>query len=240
MTGVGPASRGALIVLAKAPRPGLVKTRMCPPLTPEQAADFYACMLEDVLAASLVHARALGLEPWLAVHPTDALGEMADRAPGSFRVFRQRGEDLAVRMDWVTREACASGCERVILRGSDNPTLDLEQVRETLGLLDRHDVVLTPDRDGGYGMIGLRQPDPGLFEHEMSSNRLLDETVNAARARGLDVALGATGFDLDSIEDFALLDDWRQVRDETHMCARTVAWIEEHALWPARSGRIRT
>ncbi len=233
-------ARGTLVVLAKAPRPGLVKTRMCPPLTPEQAAELYACMLDDVLHATLAHASELGLDPVVAVHPADALGEVADRAPGAFRVVRQRGDGLAARMDWAMREACATGCERVILRGSDNPAVGFEHVRDLLDLLGRHDVVLTPDRDGGYGMVGVRAPVRGLFDHEMSAEGLLDETLRSARAQGIDVALGEEGFDLDSIEDLATLDDWRRVGEHTHTCARTIAWIDDHALWPARTGHPAT
>ena len=61
----------------------------------------------------------------------------------------------------------------------------------------------------------------------------LEDTLNAARTRGVDVALGEDSFDLDRVEDLARLDEWRQVSGEEHTCARTIAWIDEHALWPA-------
>jgi hypothetical protein len=228
-----PGPRGVVIVFAKAPRPGLVKTRMCPPLTPEQAADLYGCMLDDVLEATAGWARGLGLECVLAAHPSDALIELADRAPVEFKVVAQRGGGLAARMDHAIREACAGGFERVLLRGSDNPAMSHAHLREALALLDRHAAALTPDCDGGYGLVAVRAPIDGLFDHTMSSEGLLEATVDAARARGVEVALGAEAFDLDSIGDLARLDAWRRTGDETHICARTISWIEAHSLWPA-------
>jgi rSAM/selenodomain-associated transferase 1 len=221
-----------LIVFAKAPRAGLVKTRMCPPFTPEQAAELYACMLDDVLEQSARDAACLGLEPVLAVHPPDAVPELADRAPPVFRVIRQRGDGLAARMDLAAREACAAGFERVILRGSDNPMVSLRHLEVTLDLLDRHSLVLTPDRDGGYGVVGLCAPVPGLFDHEMSTVDLLASTVDRARARGTRVAIGEDSFDLDCVADLGVLRDWLDASGQRHTCARTAAWLDANDAWP--------
>jgi len=79
--------QGAVIVFAKAPRPGLVKTRMAPPLSPDQAAELYSNLLDDVLEATGVFAEALGLSAVVAVHPPDACSEIALRAPRNFRVI---------------------------------------------------------------------------------------------------------------------------------------------------------
>lgn len=226
------AARGVLIVFAKAPRPGLVKTRMCPPLSPEQAAELYGCMLDDVLESSAEVASSLALDAVIAVHPPDALAELADRVPTPFRVIGQSGDGLAARMDHAVRQACAAGYSRVIVRGSDNPAVADAHVRASLELLEGHDVVLTPDRDGGYGVVAVKAPVPGLFDHAMSRAGLLVETVRGARARGFEVALCEEGFDLDSIEDLAHLDAWRRAGEHATTCARTVAWIEAHALWP--------
>ena len=185
-------------------------------------------MLDDVLEATASWARTLRLDSLLAVHPHDALVEMADRAPTPFAVVAQRGDGLAARMDRAIREACAAGYERVLVRGSDNPTLSAAHLREAMALLERHDVVLTPDRDGGYGLVSVGRPIDGLFDHAMSSDDLLEETVGAARARGLDVALGEETFDLDSIDDLDRLEGWRRSGGDEHSCARTFAWLEAH------------
>jgi hypothetical protein len=216
--------------MAKAPRPGLVKTRMCPPLTQQQAAELYSCMLDDVLEASRVHAGVLGLEPVVAVHPADALVEVADRAPPAFRVIAQSGGGLGARMDHAVREACAGGADRVLLRGSDNPVLSLAHVQEVARLLDSHDLVLTPDSDGGYGLVAVTRPWPGVFDHPMSTRTLLDETVSGARRRGLAVALSQACFDLDCVLDLRALDSWRRSVDDRSLCARTLDWLDEMGL----------
>jgi len=227
--------RAVLVVFAKAPHPGLVKTRMCPPLTPEEAAELYGCMLDDVLEASVGHAKALDLELILAVHPEDALAQLADRAPPPFRVIAQRGGGLAERMDRAIRETCAAGFDRVLLRGSDNPMLSPAHLARTLELLDRHDVVLTPDRDGGYGAVGVRAPAPGLFDHAMSSDRLLEETLQGARARGLDCAIGLDSFDIDSVADLGHFEAWLDAVGEEHACRRTLDWVDGRGLRPIRA-----
>ena len=121
-------SGGALLVFAKQPRPGRVKTRMVPPLSPQQAADFYRELLGDVLAATIRVAAELGLAPILAVDPPAAVRELAGQAPSGFRVIAQRGGGLGERMDWAIREAAAGGVDRILLRGSDSPILGSERI----------------------------------------------------------------------------------------------------------------
>ena len=72
-------------------------------------------------------------------------------------------------MTWAVREAAAAGAQRILLRGSDSPTLDAEVVREALAALREFDLVLRPDYDGGYSLVGLRRPAAGLFDHPMST-----------------------------------------------------------------------
>lgn len=104
-----PRRQGVLIVFAKEPRPGLVKTRMTPPLPPEIAAELYAHLLDDVLQATADAARELGFAPVLVVHPPEAVKALAERAPAGFRVSAQRGPDLGARMAVALAEAAAGG-----------------------------------------------------------------------------------------------------------------------------------
>ena len=222
--------RGAIVVFAKAPLPGQVKTRMTPPLSPEQAAELYAALLADVLAATAGIADELDLEPVVAVHPRSACRAIAGRAPPQFRVVAQRGADLSQRMGWAVREAAAAGARRVLLRGSDSPVLDAKNVGAALAALERADLVLCPDRDGGYNLVGLRRPAPGLFAHAMSTHSVLSDTLANARALGLRASLQDASFDLDAIEDLRWLAAARD-GDVTHLCSRTLAYLDEHDLW---------
>jgi rSAM/selenodomain-associated transferase 1 len=202
-----------------------VKTRLCPPLTPEQAAACYGAMLDDALEAMARAAPALGLEPVLAVHPREALARFAARAPG-WRVESQEGADLSQRMEHAAARELARGAACVLLRGSDSPALSPDLLAEALAALAHADVVLSPDPDGGYNLVGLRRFAAGIFSHAMSTARALEDTRAAARALGLRSALLSPGFDVDVAADFARLRALRA--DAARLCPRTLAWLGAH------------
>lgn len=220
-------SRGWLSVFAKAPRPGRVKTRFTPPLSPEDAASLYAAMLRDVLPASAAFARRLGLEPVLHFDPPDAARELERLAPAGFRLLPQRGRGLAERMANAFEEASAAGAERVLLRGSDSPGLDLATCEEALALLDGGaDVVLTPDQGGGYALIALKAPHSELFDVPLSTRSVFDQTVARARAKGLVVSATRVSFDLDVASDLARLDAIEPSRSSV-LCPETVQIVRD-------------
>ncbi len=225
--------RAVLIVFAKVPRPGAVKTRMCPPLSHSEAAELYACMLADVLETSARAARRLGIDALLALHPA-ALGHaLVVDVPTPFGVVPQRGPNLAARMAWAVREAAASGTPRILVRGSDSPALDEQAIAAALDALDRSDVALRPDLDGGYNLVGLRVPASAIFDHPMSTGQVLEDTLGRAKRLGLTVELAAPGFDLDTIEDLRWLA--RERERSSHLCARTLDFIDRRGLWPHAS-----
>jgi rSAM/selenodomain-associated transferase 1 len=219
---------GRLIVFAKHPVPGRVKTRMCPPFTPQQAAAFYEEMLRDVLEATAVDAERLGLDAVLYLHPPEACARWREIVP--FPVSAQRGADLGVRMEHAFAEQASSGAAPLLLRGSDSPVLgqaDLIAAREAL--VD-DDLVLRPGRDGGYDLVGLRAPVAGLFDHPMSTGSVLRDTLANAARLGLRVRLLPEGFDIDTVEDLADLKDARE-RGLVGRCPRTVRFLDRHDLW---------
>jgi rSAM/selenodomain-associated transferase 1 len=223
------ARRGVLVIFAKAPRPGLVKTRMSPPLSADQAAELYGHLLDDVLCVSAEIALALALDAVVTVHPADATGEMARRVPAGFRVIAQRGRNLSERMGWAVAEAAAGGAGRILVRGSDSPTLGRESIDEALAGLEEHDLVLSPDLDGGYALVGLRKPATGLFDHPMSTGTVLRETLANANRLGLASALLAPCFDLDTAADLAHLSRVRTRAEQR--CPRTLAYLDAEDLW---------
>ncbi|MEM7410059.1 MAG: TIGR04282 family arsenosugar biosynthesis glycosyltransferase [Myxococcota bacterium] len=225
-------SRPVLIVFAKRPAPGEVKTRMCPPFQPDEAADLYAAMLDDVLEASLDAARAVGAEAWLLVHPASAARELTLRCPPGFRVLPQRGADLAERMTDAVATAAAAGFGRILLRGSDSPALPVEHLVDGFRALVDVDLVVGPDRDGGYSWIGVRRPTPGLFDHPMSTSTVLEDTLANAAAVGWTTRRLAAHFDFDTAEDLA---HWLGKREAggAEPCPRTLAWLESHTSWQA-------
>jgi len=216
------------VIFAKRPEPGQVKTRLCPPFTPEQAAAFYGCMLEDVLETSVRAAAALGLEAVLAVHPPEAASTLP--APPGLRREPQQGADLGARMEHALASELARGRRPVLLRGSDSPTLGVETLAAALDALSSKDLVICPDRDGGYNLVGLTRPAPGLFSHPMSTGAVLADTLGKAQLCGLTHVLLPAGFDVDSAADLALLAAARE-RGLARHCARTLAWLDRHG-WP--------
>lgn len=229
-------SGGALIVFAKDPVPGRVKTRLVPPFSPLQAAEFYAAMLADVLEASGLFARVYGLAPILAIHPPEAVGSIVARVPTEYRVIRQRGANLGERMEWAMRDAASGGASRILLRGSDSPILDREKFGDALRTLDQTELVVCPDLDGGYNLIGLRRPTAGLFDHPMSTRTALEDTLANAAALGLSAKVQQPSFDIDTAEDLVWLERARSGPEResvANLCPRALAYLDSENLWPA-------
>lgn len=228
-------TRGVLLVFAKQPEPGRVKTRMVPPLSPQQASDLYAEMLQDVLIASSRIATEIGLAPVLAVDPPRAAAALARRAPTEYRVIPQRGANLGERMEWAIREAAASGANRILLRGSDSPILDRERIQAVLVSLEEFDLAISPDHDSGYNLLGVRKPTPGLFDHPMSTQTALEDTLANAAALGLRAQLQPASFDVDTANDLNRLAAAREGPGASYvskMCPRTLSFLDAEDLWP--------
>jgi hypothetical protein len=191
-----------LALFAKAPVAGEVKTRLAPELSLENAARLYEAMLLDILDqhdAERDCARAL----WFA--PAAAEDWFARNAPAGWRFLQQAGEGLAERMAELFRRHAAEGFDRIVLRGTDSPTLPVERVREAFAALEHSELVLCPDRDGGYNLIGLRAACDPLFALEFSHAGVLSQTLDRARALGLRAELLPAHHDVDTFADLVRL-----------------------------------
>ena len=190
----------ALIVFAKAPIPGEVKTRLCPPLDPDEAASLHGTLVLDAVerakglaGASLYVAGA----PDLA-HPFFKVLEGRYGA----KLLPQRGPDLGARMKWAMQDAFEQGAEDVLLTGTDLPTLPRAHLMESLTLIKKHDVVLGPTADGGYYLIGLHRMVPALFEGiAWSTASVFADTKEKTEDAGLSLGLLPECRDLDTLED---------------------------------------
>lgn len=189
----------ALIVFAKVPQPGAVKTRLCPPLTPAQAADLYAAMLADALEAYA----ALGPTVRLYLPPSEAALEASVWAD---ETFVQKDDGLGARMLRAFAETFAAGFDRAVIVGTDHPTLPLDFLGLAFDeLTTRRTVTIGPSDDGGFYALGLRELSPALFAGmTYSHDRVLADTLD--RADGLDVTLLPPWYDVD---DAASLDRLR-------------------------------
>jgi len=172
----------------------------------------------------------------LAVAPASACESMATRCPDGFRVVAQCGEDLGARMERALQQAAEWGARPILLRGSDSPTLDVALVGAALRALRSHDIVVCPDRDGGYSLIGANGAAPGLFAHPMSTDSVLDDTLAGARQRGLRSFVLPPHFDLDRSDDLRWLASARSESTEA-LCPRTIAYLDREDLWPPPAAR---
>jgi hypothetical protein len=192
-------------VVAKAPRAGDVKTRLCPPLTPGDAADLHAAFLADT--ADLVTGLA-GVRGAFVFTPAEDEPYFARLAPAFVRVLQQ-GPDLGARLQHAFAALFATGARVVVAVGADTPTLPAALITDAVSRLadDRADVVLGPTDDGGYYLVGLRRPAPALFDGiAWSTPAVLGETLQRAETAGLRVALLPPWFDVDTPVDLERLE----------------------------------
>ena len=195
--------RRALLVVAKRPSPGRTKTRLCPPLTGREAADFYRCLLLDTL--DLIRSGP-DVHPFIAYLPPDAAGYFRALAP-DFDLLAQHGVDLGARLDNALTHCLQNGFRQVVIMNSDGPTLPVANLFRAFEILDEgSDVVLGPCEDGGYYLVGITAPQPDLFRGmRMSTPSVLDETLARAAAGGLSVAKLPTWYDVDTVADIKRL-----------------------------------
>jgi hypothetical protein len=194
----GTPTRGAavVVVMAKRPVPGRTKTRLCPPLTPLEAAELYEALLRDTigLVSSL-----RGIELAIAVTPRTAVGQMGTFAPRGARMLAVEGADIGECLRSATEQLFSEGFTRVVAVNSDGPTLPAAYVERAVEMLTNSDVVLGPAEDGGYYLIGLRQKQPGLFtDIAWSSSRVAAQTLERAVALGLTAARLPSWYDVDT------------------------------------------
>jgi uncharacterized protein len=190
-----------LIIFAKEPRPGQVKTRLSPPLSPEAAAQLCHCFIQDILDEM---ARVPKVRLAVAFSPPTARDFFRRLAPPGTDLFPQEGADLGERMARAFARSFAAGFGPVLLRGSDVPDLPAAVVSEARAVLAAGEaqVVLGPATDGGYHLVGLSEPQPALFRGPVwSSSTVLTDTLSLARHLGLRVHLLPPWPDIDTDDD---------------------------------------
>ena len=198
-------STNALVIFAKWPVPGQVKTRLCPPLQPDQAAELARCFLIDTVERV---SRLADLQVWVAFTPPDTEQLFRDLLPSSVRYLPQRGKDLGERelnvfVDLLEKEATS-----VAIMGSDIPSVPLEYVEAAFNLLRQSgcDAVFGPSSDGGYYFVGAQAVQPALFENiEWSTEKVLEQTLSQARLHTINVSLIPSWHDVDTEEDLRKL-----------------------------------
>jgi rSAM/selenodomain-associated transferase 1 len=184
-----------VIVFAKGPRPGFVKTRLG--LEPTAAASLYADFVRRTLQTVMRLHEEATLELSLDV-------ECADWAEFSIARTIQHEGDLGVRLYWALENGLAAGHPKVVVLGSDSPTLPVEHIRFLLAC--HADVGLGPTLDGGYYGIACRKVIPSMFaDIRWSTSDALRDTITSVERCGLTCGIGPKWFDIDRPEDLRWL-----------------------------------
>jgi rSAM/selenodomain-associated transferase 1 len=196
----------ALIVMAKAPRPGLAKTRLIPALGAEGAARLAQRMLQHTLA----QARAAALGPvWLLGTPTAEPADFGLPADHGLHLASQAEGDLGRRMQQAFQTVLkATACQAALMVGTDAPALEAATLRQAAAALQTHDAVFVPASDGGYALIGLRAAAslPAVFDHmPWSTPELMQCTRERLQAGGHRFAELPVVTDIDEPADLAHL-----------------------------------
>jgi rSAM/selenodomain-associated transferase 1 len=200
------ASQCALAVMAKAPRPGKVKTRLAPPLTLDQSAAINICFLRDTtenIAAIASAGRAAGVVSYTPIGDEALFNNLL---PVDFALVPQRGDGFGERLLATAEDLLACGYGSVCLIDSDSPTVPAAAFEQAIAELARPGdrIVLGPAHDGGYYLIGLKSAHPEPFANiTWSTSTVFAETVDAVRAANLEAVVLPLWYDVD---DAATLD----------------------------------
>lgn len=195
----------AVAVMTKVPGMTVVKSRLHEALGEARATELYRCFLLDRLDVVASLSDITGI---VAFTPLEAETLMRALAPPTLRLVPQRGADLGERLSNILTELLDCGHAGAIAVDSDSPTLPMAYLAEAATVLSRAtcDIVLGPCEDGGYYLVGLRRPQPALFEGiPWSTDAVFAMTLDKARARGLSVHVLPHWFDVDTEADLQRL-----------------------------------
>jgi rSAM/selenodomain-associated transferase 1 len=221
-----------LVLMAKAPRPGMVKTRLAQSFPVEAVTELYRCLLDDTIAL----ARSLGTAEVAIMCPASDVDELTRSARGEVSVVAQKGEGLAAGLTSVFAHFAARSGKPVIAFNSDSPHLPASVLGSAFEALTGHDIVIGPTHDGGYYLVGAKAAHPALFDGDgMGTESALDTLL--ARARGLQLSVGFTEtfYDIDVASDLTRLA--AELRLAPARAPRTAAWLSQ---WEQTVAQLRT
>ena len=221
--------RPIIVVMAKAPRAGQVKTRLVPPLTNDDAASLAACFVQD----TVLNALQIVEDVMIAYAPSDARPDLEAILPSGLRWFAQNGHDLGERLESVAAYVSSIGFRPFIILGADSPTLPSDFIREALAALayGQADISLGPTIDGGYYLVGLNTAAPGLFHHvDWSSPSVYQQTATNAAAMDLRLYTAPIAYDVDTPADLYRLRDEFTGEATRKRAPKTYQWFINRAF----------
>ncbi|NOZ61366.1 MAG: glycosyltransferase [Calditrichaeota bacterium] len=193
----------ALLIFVKAPQSGKVKTRLNPPLREEQILKLYRVMVEE-LVDQFRNVDFCQVKIFCA--PPSAVGQFRDWLGNDMAYYAQQGDDLGEKMHNAIKQILKKGFEKVVLIGSDIPTIDLTTIIRAFSVLENSDVTLGPSLDGGYYLIGMKKPRKVLFENIIwSTDKVLRQTIARIQQNELSLSQIEVKNDIDTYDDLVQL-----------------------------------
>ena len=218
----GSSQNRTLVIMAKAPKPGMVKTRLSQRLPSPAVTALYRCLLEDTVAL----AKSLTSVEVAVMCPGSDKEELAALLGNTVQVVAQKGEGLAAGLTSVFRHFIAAGWQHVVAFNSDSPHLAPPVLDSAFEMLATHDVVVGPTHDGGYYLVGAKGNNPSLFDGDgMGTGSALDRLLTRAKLLELSTGFTEPFYDIDVAEDLIRLA--RELRVAPAKAPRTAAWFGE-------------
>ena len=187
-----------LLLFAKAPLPGLVKTRLAKSLGKDEACRAYELLLRTI-------ASRLNSIPWVTVcyAPSNSLELLRPFFPSHWRFRPQQGFDLGARLHHAIATSFTAGAAKVAVIGSDCPYLNSDDIAQAWLALDQSDIVFGPALDGGYWLIGTNHPHAKLFDDiDWGTSNVLQQSLARAKSLGLAATLLRELSDIDTQADW--------------------------------------
>ena len=220
-----------LVIMAKAPKPGTVKTRLTQSLPSPAVTALYRCLLEDTLAL----ATSLPSVEVAVMCPESDQDELTALLGSTVQVVAQKGEGLAAGLASVFRHFTTFGRQHVIAFNSDSPHLPPSVLERAFEILAANDVVVGPTHDGGYYLVGAKAAHPALFESDgMGTGSALDRLLTRTKALELSTGFTEPFYDIDVANDLILLA--RELRLSPAKAPKTAGWFSE---WQEAVAQLR-
>src|SRR5713101_3897886 len=213
-----------LIIMAKAPRLGSVKTRLAESLSMQAVTELYRCLLNDTIALT----QALDHVEIAIICPASEVDDLSRAVAKTVRIVPQTGHGLAAGLVSVFNHFTTSGRQRVIAFNSDSPHQPAAVLETAFDVLGGRDLVVGPTHDGGYYLVGARACHSDLFASDgMGTASALEALLTRARALGLSVHLTDPFYDIDVAADLSQLAD--ELQRLPGKAPRTAKWLSEWA-----------
>ncbi len=195
----------ALIIMTRIPIPGQTKTRLMDIITGTECAELHLAFLKDIVVEFVELIEDMDI--FLTYTPDHSFHILEPIIPINIEIFPQMGEDLGERMHSAIKKVLSMGYKKVILMGSDIPNIKAKDIRNAFTILDDHDVVLGPSHDGGYYLVGMKEPNDTIFHinKKWGGKSVLESTIDKGNNQGLSIGLAEKYRDIDTKRIYLIL-----------------------------------